>query len=298
MKKGAVDIGSNSLRFIVADVERGEIKDIIHEERYIVRLAEGLKRTNRLSEAATGRTIKALKNVKDYVVNNGNFPVKFVATSAVREADNSSDFINEARKIGVDVEIISPDQEAFYMFKGVSLAIGLNNKKALIFDIGGGSTEFIIAQNNKISFLESYDLGVVKFCDMFDFKDKVGAELIYKIKDNVIKNIKNIPKGDFDLLVATAGTATTIGAIDMKLSNYDYKKVNNYKVTLKNLKIIISDLCSKTLEERKDIAGLEPGRADLIVPGSIILGTVMEYLHFEEIVISDFGLREGLVVSV
>lgn len=298
MKKGAVDIGSNSLRFIVADVESGEIKDIIHEERYIVRLAEGLKKTNRLSKAATDRTIKALKNVKDYIVNNGNFPVKFVATSAVREAENSLSFIKEAQKIGVNIEIISPKQEAFYMFKGVSSAIDLNNKKALIFDIGGGSTEFIITQNDEISFLESYDLGVVKLSDMFDFKDKTDKKTIDKIKDIVTEKIKDIPNEHFDILVATAGTATTIGAIDMKLSNYDYKKVNNYKVTLKNLKLIISDLCSKTLEERKDIAGLEPERADLIVPGSIILETVMEYFHFEEIVISDFGLREGLVVSV
>lgn len=298
MKKGAVDIGSNSLRFIVADVESCEINDIIHEERYIVRLAEGLKKTNRLSKAATGRTIKALKNVKDYIVNNGNFPVKFVATSAVREAENSLCFIKEAQKIGVNIEIISPKQEAFYMFKGVSSAIDLNNKKALIFDIGGGSTEFIIAQNDEISFLESYDLGVVKLCDMFDFKDKTDSKTIDKIKYIVTEKIKDIPNEHFDVLVATAGTATTIAAIDMKLSDYDYKKVNNYKVTLKNIETIISDLCSKTLEVRKDIAGLEPGRADLIVPGSIILETVMEYLHFEEIVISDFGLREGLVVSV
>ena len=298
MRKGAIDIGSNSLRFIVADVENGRIKDILHEERYIVRLAEGLKKTNSLSKTAIDKTINALKVIKGYILNNGNFPAKFVATSAVREAENSSYFIDEAKKIGVDIEIISPQQEAFYMFKGVSSAIDLNNKKALIFDIGGGSTEFIVAQNDEISFVESYDLGVVKFCDMFDFKDKTDSETIYSIKNIVVEKIKDIPNSHFDLLVATAGTATTIAAIDMKLLDYDYKKVNNYKISLESAKRIISDLCSMTVDERKNVIGLEPGRADLIVPGSIILETVMEYFHFQEIVISDFGLREGLVVSV
>lgn len=297
MKKGAVDIGSNSLRFIAADVESGKIKNIIHEERYIVRLAEGIKQTNRLSETAVDRTLEALKNVKNYIVNNGNFPVKFVATSAVREAENSLYFIREAQKIKVDIEIISPTQEAFYMFKGVSSAIDLKDRRALIFDIGGGSTEFIITQNNEILFSESYDLGVVKLCDMFDFKNSTDEKTIHNIKDIVTDKIKYIPGENFDVLIATAGTATTVAAIDMKLSDYDYKKVNNYKVSLKNLKTIISDLCSKTLQERKDITGLEPGRADLIVPGSVILKTVMEHFNFKEVVISDFGLREGLVVS-
>ncbi|UOD34180.1 Ppx/GppA family phosphatase [Deferribacteraceae bacterium V6Fe1] len=295
---GAVDIGSNTLRLIVAEVSKGKIDNIIYEQRHIIRLAEGIKQFGRISEAAEKRLTDALFHIKDSLNQFGGVKVKFVGTSALREASNGEDIINRIYKnMGIKIEIIAPEKEAELMFKGVSATLDLKNKKALLFDIGGGSTEYIAADNGKIVDCKSFDMGVVKLADKYNFGGIVTDGLLKQLFDEIEAIISKVTYLAFDVLVGTAGTATTLAAIDMKLANYNYRKVNGYKIQYERVKEIFDNLCSLTIGERENIVGLEKGRGDLIIPGTAIVIKTMEHFKLNEIIISDFGLREGLVVS-
>lgn len=295
---GAVDIGSNTLRLIVAEVDRGKIVNIIYEERHIIRLAEGIKQFGKISESAEKRLTDALLYIKSSLNQFEGLKVKFIGTSALREASNRDEIIDKIYKsLGIKIDIIPPEVEADLMFKGVSAALDLSDKNALLFDIGGGSTEYIVSKKGNILDCKSFDMGVVKFADKYSFSAAVSKKVIDELFNEIEIIISKIIKIPFDILVGTAGTATTLAAIDMQLINYDYRKVNGYKIQYERVKEIFDNLCSLTMDERENIVGLEKGRGDLIIPGAAIILKTMEHFKFNEITISDFGLREGLIVS-
>jgi exopolyphosphatase/guanosine-5'-triphosphate,3'-diphosphate pyrophosphatase len=295
---GAVDIGSNTLRFVVADVVSGKINNIMYEQRHIIRLAKGIKNSNRISMAAFERLLCALSSVKESADGFENIGIRYVATSALREAENGKEIIDTIfEKLKIKIEVISPEEEAEYMFKGVASVIDIEDKVSLIFDIGGGSTEYIISDKGSIVFNKSFDLGVVKLSDEYDFTGKISEEMKVRLFDRVNSVILSLPLRKIDCAIATAGTATTLAAIDMKLVDYDYRKVNNYRLKYERIKEIFDILCNLDIKGREKIEGLEKGRGDLIIAGAAIVIKSMEIFSIDELIISDFGLREGLVVS-
>lgn len=293
----ACDIGSNTLRFVIAEVLDQKVVEIIKEKRFIIRLAKNIEKERVILSEALSRLIEALKIIKEDLEKYGNIPSRFVATSALREAENREEVIKAALNLGIKIDIISPEEEAALMFKGVASTINLNSKRGLIFDIGGGSTEYVIAKDGKIEYLKSLDLGVVKLSDRFDFSKKVDkGELVFLAKF-IESKLSQLPSTDIDTCVATAGTATTLAAIDLKLEQYDYKKVNGYRLSYERIKEIVTMLYSLDFAERQKVVGLEKKRADLIIPGGFIALLTMKRYGIDEIVISDFGLREGILVS-
>lgn len=294
----ACDIGSNSLRFVVAEVSDGKLIEILKEKRFIIRLAKNIEKERIISDEALSRLIEALKVIKKDLEKYDNITSRFVATSALREAENRESAIKAALNLGIKIDIISPEEEAALMFKGVASAINLICQRGLIFDIGGGSTEYVIAKDGKIEYLKSLDLGVVKLSDRFDFSKKVDkGELVFLAKF-IESKLSQLPSEiDIDTCVATAGTATTLAAIDLKLEQYDYKKVNGYRLSYERIKEIVTMLYSLDFAERQKVVGLEKKRADLIIPGGFIALLTMKRYGIDEIVISDFGLREGILVS-
>jgi exopolyphosphatase/guanosine-5'-triphosphate,3'-diphosphate pyrophosphatase len=293
----ACDIGSNTLRFVIAEVLDKKVVEIIEEKRFIIRLAKNIEKERVISNEALSRLIEALKVIKKDLEKYGNIPSRFVATSALREAENREDVIKAALNLGIKIDIISPEEEAALMFKGVASVINLICQRGLIFDIGGGSTEYVIAKGGKIEYLESLDLGVVKLSDRFDFSKKVDKGELVFLAEFIESKLSQLPSTDIDICVATAGTATTLAAIDLKLEQYDYKKVNGYRLSYERIKEIVTMLYSLDLAERQKVVGLEEKRADLIVPGGFIILLTMERYGIDEVVISDFGLREGILVS-
>lgn len=294
----ACDIGSNTLRFVIAEVLDQKVVEIIEEKRFIIRLAKNIEKERVISYEALSRLIEALKVIKKDLEKYGNITSRFVATSALREAENREEVIKAALNLGIKIDIISPEEEAALMFKGVASAINLICQRGLIFDIGGGSTEYVIAKDGKIEYLKSLDLGVVKLSDRFDFSKKVDkGELVFLAKF-IESKLSQLPSEiDIDTCVATAGTATTLAAIDLKLEQYDYKKVNGYRLSYERIKEIVTMLYSLDFAERQKVVGLEKKRADLIIPGGFIILLTMKRYGIDEIVISDFGLREGILVS-
>lgn len=292
-----IDIGSNSIRMIIANINNGKIEEILVSERATTRLASGIKTTNKLSDLSLNSSLNVLQKYKSIIDYYNVKSVKAFATSAVREASNGQDFINSVKNIGIPVEIISGIEEANMIYKGVKTGLDINNTSNMIFDVGGGSTEFIATKNNNIFFVESYKIGVVKLVDEFDMKDDAinNIDICKKYVSIFFKDI-NFPK-DIDNLIATAGSATTIAAIKLQMKDYDWKKINGYTVSYDDIKELLYHIASIPYEDRLNIIGLEAGRQDLIIPGIIIILNVMEKTGFKKIKISDFGLREGAVVT-
>ncbi|HCW92425.1 MAG TPA: hypothetical protein DHM44_01950 [Flexistipes sinusarabici] len=299
MLAAGVDIGSNSFRLIIADIEDDKILKIVHEERTIIRLAEGLIETGRLKKENIDHSVEVLSSFRKKINEFGVNKFKFVATSAVREAENASEFLDKLAKKGIYISVIDGKYEGLLTFKGVNAAIDITGKNVLIFDIGGGSTELIFVDNGKVKTVESTELGVVKLSNLYDFKKIVDGKTIAKVESNVKKVLGNFyfSKEDVQKAAATAGTATTVAAIDMGLKDYDYRKVNGYTIDISKIKSILKELAGMPFEKRTSVTGLEKGREDLIIGGIIIMLSILEIAGTNKVTISDFGVREGIVIA-
>jgi exopolyphosphatase/guanosine-5'-triphosphate,3'-diphosphate pyrophosphatase len=301
MITAAIDVGSNTLRLIIAEVKDKKIEKIIYDDRKITRLAEGLLKTGELSKKQIDATIYALKDFKKHIdifCPDGSSKIKAIATSAVREAKNSELFINEAASIGLNIEVIDGKTEGFLTYTGVNAVINLQDESSLIFDIGGGSTEFIKTDKGNVKNIVSLPLGVVKIANLYNVNGIVSANIREKITLYINDILKSLGS-DFNanLLIGTAGTVTTFAAMDLKMSSYDYKKINGYILKREKIELLIDELCALTAKERLNIKGLEAGREDLVIPGGLIIVEILKRFEKQALIVSDFGLREGAAIA-
>lgn len=300
MRTAAIDIGSNAVRLIIADVTGKTLTHIVHTDRNITRLGASIKATGRLSEESILKTLivlqKYIKNIKDFKAER----VKVAATSAVRESSNRDDLLKPALEMGLKIEVIDGHTEAALELAGVTSGIEISGQRTLIFDIGGGSTEFIYAEPNVTAKVMSIPLGVVKMADSYNFSDPCYEEHMDMIRIPLFTILNEVKINmDFqpELLIGSAGTPTTLAAIDMRMSDYDWKRVNGCTVKKERIKEILKQLCSVSAEERLNIIGMEKGREDLIIPGILITLELMEMTGMDTLTVSDFGLREGLALA-
>lgn len=308
MKLASIDIGTNTLRLLIGEVDSdGHIRDTVLE-RKITRLGGGFD-GRFLHPDAKRRTLAALRQFAKTLTQNDVSKVKASATSIAREALDGRDFIDEIRqKTGIVVEIISGNREAALTLKGVLSTLNGKERPALIFDIGGGSTEYIAAEKGKIEALSSLQMGVVSLAEKHLKSDPPAKSDISAISKTVEEFLDHLNAGLPELaavaakpgaiLVGTAGTVTTLAAIDQKLDVYDSRKINNYILTKTSVEALFESLSARTHSERAAIAALEEGRADLIIPGAIIVLKTMERFGLDELVVSDYGLLEGLLLDL
>lgn len=294
----SIDLGSNTLRLLIAEINNGKIIKILHEDRKITRLAENLIHTHTLADAAIGRTLEALRLFKKTCDIFKPDKIKIVATSAVREAKNKATFIVKAKEVGFDIEIISGTKEGYYTYLGVASVVNMFNKKSIIFDIGGGSTEFIYTENSKIIYINSIEMGVVKIANTFDLYNTIKSHTKEDICTLIKKHLQILePNFKTDILIGTAGTVTTIAAIDLELDRYNCALINNYKLEYRNIENIYEQLSTLPAKERLKIKGLEVGREDLIIAGILMVLEILKHYNRSFIIVSDYGLREGLAIA-
>lgn len=296
-----IDIGTNTLRLLISDIGDSHFKEI-YSERKTTRLGEGLSNLGCLAENAIARSLSTLKNFRSIIDRYSIDKVVVVATSAVREAENRQYFIDLVRKeTGFDIELISGEEEARRTFLGVLHVLDRGVGNIVAIDIGGGSTEFICGSRNKITSKISIDLGVVKLTERYIKSDPVSQTDLASMQDEIANKIKGVIIQIKDIkgarLVGTAGSITTLAAIDQRMEAYNPLRINNYILKLASLEDIYSNLISKSLAERKKIVGLEPGREDIIVAGAAILKIAMKEMGYDSLIVSDYGLREGIVID-
>lgn len=298
MRKAAIDIGTNSTRLLIAEVN-GKIKRL-EKITTITRLGAGVDRWKVLKPESIEKNVNTLLRYKEIAQSYGVNDIAAIATSAVRDASNREEFLRIVKdKTGIDVNVISGEEEAALGFIGAtySLSDGLN----VVVDIGGGSTEFIVGNGSDINILKSVDIGAVRITERFLPSDNVeGSDIIDADKyirsmiRETINEIKDL--GDFKL-VGVGGTITTLAAVDQGLVTYDIDKVHNYVLKKDNINEAFRRFLSVSLDDRKCISGLQPERADIIVAGTLILKIIMEELGAGCIIVSEQDNLDGMLVK-
>lgn len=299
----AIDIGSNSFHMIIAKIDvSGKLK-IIERTRKVLRLND-FGESNTISNDAIKKAIDQLtifkKSAQKY-----NAKIKAVATSAVREAKNKDDFLSQVfNKTQIPIEVINGKREAELIYLGIQKAIKIKQETVLCIDIGGGSTEIILATGDKIKLTESLNIGTVRLTKIF-FQNNVLNEknitfcknYLNKETSEIISKIKTLK---IDLVVGTSGTITAIALIKKALRNEAINKyeINGISFTDKDLYEIENKILSaKTIDAREKIKGLEKKRVDVIPAGVIILRTFFDSLKLKKLTVSGFALKEGIVVT-
>jgi len=297
----AIDFGTNTARLLVADRNPDGSFEQVRIERRIVRMGGGFSRDIGLSDEAIQRGSRCLADFARILADYGLTNPRAVATSAVRDAANGSEFIDSIyRQTGIALRVIDGEQEGALTLNGVIAGLDCRPDNLMVFDVGGGSTEYTLANGGgKAALIRSLPLGVVRLTEgkvsPAEMSVKIHKELDRLIREMTLANIA-LPNNN-TLLIGTAGTATTLAAISMRMTTYDYRRVQNSTLSLEEIRRIYSLLLPLSLEERLAIPGLEKGREDLIIAGMLITLHTMERFGFTTIKVSDYGLLEGLVVA-
>lgn len=308
MKYGAIDIGTNSMRLLLAETENGIF---LNRKKFIntTRLGHGIDKNGFIAKEYIELNIESLdlfyKKCKEY----GCEKIFCIGTAALRNAKNSNEFVEEAKKrIGLEVEIISGIREAFLGYTGVVGGIDFNDDYVLIIDIGGGSTEFIFGNHKEILYRNSINLGALSATDRFITSMPESSKEINKLKHfineeillvvNELEKILDLHKLDKEFkLLGIGGTITSVSAIKQNLEIYSMEKIHGSSVSLKELEAQIKKISSMNLDERRHIKGLQKKRAEIILSGELILKSIMNNLSSSKIQISEFDNLEGVIIE-
>lgn len=278
----------------------GNFKEV-DSERVICRLGEGINSEKRLLPQRVDLTLDVLQRFRDQCRRYGDIPVRVVATSAVREASNRDEFVHLAKeRAGLDVEVISWEEEARLTVEGVFWKLP-SSGKTLIFDIGGGSTEFIFCQDKQVLASAGTSLGVVRLTEQFISHHPVNAGEHQNLKNHIREQLDRVRfrlgEPSPEKLIGTAGTVTTLAAMDCNLFPYDPEKIHGLVLPLNNIQRLFEDLKSKSLKQRLDIPSLEPGREDLIIAGTTLVLETMAVFNCSHLTVSEYSLREGILLE-
>lgn len=300
MRIAVIDIGTNSIRYLVAETHQSRPPEVISRGLTAPRLGEGLTTGEKLSEAAMDRTLQELVRIKDLLESKRVVKFKYVGTEALRLAANSDIFLRLAAGKGIKINVISGEEEARLIFAGAAGGLELSSNGYILVDPGGGSTEIITASEGKKPHFITLPLGCVRL------KELSGFTRINRLKqycrDLLETHYSEVPVNKTTpftptTLIGLGGTFTTLASIHLQLVNYDGDRVHGLTMTNNEIARIKEYLLSLTLEEIKQVPGIEPSRSDIIIPGIIIVQSIMEYLNFRQVTISDRGILWGLLFN-
>ncbi len=294
---GFIDLGSNSLRLLVARITPGGAVRVLNEAKHMVRLGEGAMVAHELQPEAMGRTMDTLCAFAAMCKSYGVEDYSAVATAAVRDAANGEAFLAEVReKTGIDMMVISGREEARLIWRGVSHYLEKSADLRMYLDIGGGSTEMIAASSGHAEILESLKIGCVRLSNLFPTGKKAVTQAQYEAMKMYVRNegvhaFRRLAGLNLTELVASSGTAQNLAEIACALTG----QASAAFLTYSGLCQAVEELRSRPREKRLAVPGLNPKRLDVIIPGAAILQTVLEEMSFKTIRISSRGLRDGMV---
>jgi exopolyphosphatase/guanosine-5'-triphosphate,3'-diphosphate pyrophosphatase len=303
VRLGAVDIGTNSVRLLVAEVDgRDAPLRTVDRRMRITRLGQGVDQARRLQSDAVSRTIAVLEEYRQALDDLGVERIRATATSAARDAANRDDLFTPATEVlGVAPELLAGDEEARLSFLGATT--GLDEPAPyLVVDIGGGSTEFVLGTKEPDALL-SIDVGCVRVTEQFLASDPPAPEelsaAVSAVRDHLADVEREVPGGrDAATLIGLAGTITTVAAVEMGLPEYDPEKIHHFRLTKAAAEDVFRTLATEPAEQRRHNPGLEPGRVDVIVGGALVLVTILRHFGFDEMLVSEADILDGLVRSI
>ncbi|MGV9626229.1 Ppx/GppA phosphatase family protein [Streptomyces sp. NPDC003487] len=307
----AIDCGTNSIRLLVADCDpaTGELVDL-DRRMTIVRLGQGVDRTGRLAPEALERTFAACREYAEVIKEHGAERLRFVATSASRDAENRDEFVRGVKDIlGVEPEVISGDQEAEFSFTGATRELSGHEhlpRPFLVVDIGGGSTEFVVGEEH-VRAARSVDVGCVRMTERHlvsggAVTDPPTEEQIAAMRADIEAALdlaeQTVPLREARTLVGLAGSVTTVSAIAQELPEYDSARIHHSRISREKVREITEWLLHSTHAERAAVPSMHPGRVDVIAAGSLVLLSIMDRIGAEEVVVSEHDILDGIAWSV
>jgi exopolyphosphatase/guanosine-5'-triphosphate,3'-diphosphate pyrophosphatase len=296
----AIDIGTNSIRSIVVEVSQNGGFRILDDEKVSVRLGEGLNELGSIIPAAQARAINALIRLKKIIDGYGVLAIEAVATSAVRKADNGADFIRKIKEnVDLSVEVITGEAEAELAALSAFNNFEMENARFLLADIGGGSLELVSTVGHHPEHVVSLDLGAVYLTELFLKNDPVTNQEIQNLRKHVRKSLKSAFSEDRPViqgLIGSGGTITTLAAMTMAVRKEGYESVHGYELLRSDVVHLHAMLTRKTMKERREIPGLNPDRADIIVAGITVIDEIMEFFQANILRVNERGIREGLIL--
>lgn len=313
IRRAVIDIGTNSVKLLVADVDGANVEPVIEESEQ-TRLGAGFYDAHRLQPAAIAETARAVAGFASRALDFQAVSTRVIATSAARDAVNSGDLISAVEKAaGIKAEIISGDQEADWSFQGVSTNPHLAGETLLLMDAGGGSTEFILGRRDEKFFRQSFPLGTVRLLEKLRPDDPPSAQqrvaCLEGVKAFLLRAVQpglapalerakeSIAAHDPVRLIGSGGTATIMARMEGQMNDYDRAKIESQRLSLDRVREWTERLWSLPLAERRKTVGLPEKRADVILIGlAIYLGT-MEVFGFSELRITTRGLRFAVVLN-
>jgi len=297
----SIDIGSNTARLLILESTGDQKFKLLVSKRNITRLGEGIDAQGKLTEHRMQTTLKVLSRFRQICLENGDPPLFAVATSAVREASNGQEFVRLAKKeTGIDIKVITWEEEARLTLKGVYWKIPHENRRVITFDIGGGSTEFILSEGENIKDFCSTSLGVVRLTEKFITQHPIDEREYHSLQNHLQYELQTVKKklSAFlpELLIGTAGTVTTLAALKENIYPYDPEKIHGSTFSRPEAEAILDDLKGRSLSQRLLLKPIETGREDLIIAGTAIVLETMRAFGCEILTVSEYSLREGLIL--
>ncbi|WP_020576131.1 Ppx/GppA phosphatase family protein [Actinopolymorpha alba] len=312
MRVAAIDCGTNSIRLLVADItpdpETGIDRLVDLDRRLeIVRLGQGVDRTGRLAPEALARTFDACKRYADRIAELGAERIRFVATSASRDADNRGEFVAGVRDLlGVEPEVVTGDEEARLSFAGATRELAGHGlaRPYLVVDIGGGSTEFVVGAD-KPDRAVSVDMGCVRLTERFLHDDPPTADEVAEASAEVDRQLDKaaltVPLDQAHTLVGLAGTVTTLAAMALDLPAYEPDRIHHARIPANDIHAVTERLLTMNHDERRAMPFMHPGRVDVIGAGSLILDRILRrvggHLAINEVVVSEHDILDGIAWS-
>ncbi len=304
----AIDIGTNSIHMVVVEIDPTlPAFHIIAKEKDTVRLGDREAKTGNLTPEAIERSLAALKRCKDLADSLDARQIIAVATSATREAKNGQTFLQRIEtELGIEVNLISGQEEARRIYLGILSGMDFGDRPHIIIDIGGGSTELILADDKKVRFLSSTKVGAVRLSQEFVHSDPISETEFNYLKAYIRGMLERstdeiwqkLQLNESPRLVGTSGTIETLAVVHaIEKQGIAPNPINGYEVSRKDLEAITYRLAKMTYEERFNIPGISDKRAEIILPGALILLETLKMLQLDSITICERALREGIIVD-
>ena len=304
LRVAAIDLGTNSFHMII--VEESKEKGIIEIDRVkdMICIGRGSISTKMLDEEAMESGVAALKNFLVLASQHGVTPENIIAfaTSAIREAKNRGDFLRRVREeTGLKVKVISGKEEAEFIYYGVRSAVKIGNSSDLLFDIGGGSVEFVLVNQKGIQLLESRKIGVARMCERFVASEPIAPHDVHMLEQffsaEMVSAVEKAAELKVTRAIASSGTAQNIARMICLMNGRENTtSLNNSSFSRREFQDLYKAVLPLGAAERKKMSGLDEKRVDLIVPGLILIDMIFRLFNLKEIVISDSALREGMVL--
>ncbi|TMK69502.1 MAG: Ppx/GppA family phosphatase [Actinobacteria bacterium] len=296
----AVDLGTNSTRLLVADVEDGDIQDVVRETR-VTRLGEGVDARGKLLPLPIARVRNVLTDFRRTIETLGAERTLAIATSAIRDADNGESFLGEIEwSYGFATRLLTGHDEALLTFRGVTSDRRVADRTVIV-DLGGGSTELVAADEDGVRWHDSLDMGSVRLTERFLHSDPpTGSELdacANAVRALLAERVPDGVRAAASTAIGVAGTITSVAALDLELDDYDREQVHGHVLTLDALERQLERLASIPVEERRGIRPLDPERAPVIVAGVAIVREIVDFLGLDAIEVSERDILDGAALA-